>query len=155
MKRATITAISLLLITLAGYAQASGETSEWEKFRKWEDDTTQREYKTEEKKPMPAICRNIEKHHPDKQKRIENLCDKIPLARVYGKLGGTWFYGKGIEKRTGHYCINLDEEIAETAREIASSGFASIPQNELHQKLAFCEQAFRIRVLFEWLRKNK
>lgn len=117
MKRTTITAISLLAITLTICAQARGETSEWEKFRKLESDVKWKNVETEKKKPMPAICRNIEKHHPDKQKRIEDLCNLIPFARVYGKLDGDWIYGEGAKKRTGHYCIDLHNEIAETARE--------------------------------------
>ena len=147
MRRATVTAISLLVITLTVCAQARSET-EWEKFREWEKNKTQKTSKTAKKKPMPAICRNIEKHHPDKQELMEYLCGLIPLARVY------------TEK--GHYCRTVERSLAEEARDIAklekpwNTNIADYWELEaIHKKIAFCRQAFRMRLMFEWLKRNK
>lgn len=62
MRRATITTISLLLITLAGYSQASGETWKWENFSRWEYRKRLWELDIERLKPQPEICLDLNKY---------------------------------------------------------------------------------------------
>ena len=148
MRRATITAISMLLITLAGHAQASGETSEWEKFRKWAEDTTRAKAEAQKKKSMPAICRNIEKHHPDRQELMEELCDRIPFARIYE--------GRDCGFIVSYLFARAARTVASAHKELDHEDLTIlIDENHLVQKYYLCRQAHRMRLLFEWLRKNK
>ena len=150
MKRATITAISLLLITLAGCAQASGETSEWEKFREWAEEKTRAKAEAQKQEPMPAICRNIEKHHPSKQELMEELCDKIPFARIYeGRDCG--FIISYLLADTARDIASVEGETSETELRLLSR----FDRRYLVQIFHLCRQAHRMKLLFEWLRKNK
>ena len=77
MKRSIVTAISLLAITLAWCAQASGETSEWEKFTTWEFTEIEWKILKNKESPKPDICQNIDGYHFKSEHQKKN--NKIHL----------------------------------------------------------------------------
>lgn len=154
MRRAMIAAISLLLITLAGYAQASDE-----KMKRWAQKRYAEALEAERQKPMSAICQDIlEGGTSEQEKAAKRLCARVPAMRLLSKepgcenLYGT--YEKLIEMMGKSNALMANTAIPLSQRRLLRTLMIS-GASDIEKQAGVCTVRYFARLIAEQLKKQK